>query len=82
MAQQLRTLAALAEDLGLVSSMQMAWWLTAAYNFSSRRSDTLFWLPWALHAHDAYTQRWAKHPYPSNKQIKQTKKNKQSNINE
>lgn len=44
MAQQLRALAALAEDLGLTHSTHMA----APYTSGPRGSNTLFWLPGAL----------------------------------
>ena len=46
MAHQLVVPAALAEDLFLVSRIHM--WLTTVCNFSSRGSNALFWLPWAL----------------------------------
>lgn len=41
-AQQLRVLAAFAEDLGLTS--RPTWWLTCIHNSCSRGSDSLFWI--------------------------------------
>ena len=47
--QQLRTLAALAEDLGLIPGTSATWQLTTVYKSSSRESNTLFWPPLTLH---------------------------------
>lgn len=46
MAHWLRTWTALAEGLSSVPSTPI-WWLRAAYNSSSRRSNALFWSLWA-----------------------------------
>jgi hypothetical protein len=42
MAQRLRALAVLLEDAGSILSDYM--WFPVVYNFSSKRSNTLFWL--------------------------------------
>ena len=59
MAQQLGALAALAEDL--VWFPEPTWRLTTILNFSSRGSNTLFWLPWMFAYVDAVIYMQAKH---------------------
>jgi hypothetical protein len=54
-----------AEDSGSVASTHMAptWQLTTISNSDARRSDTLFWSPWAPGRHKVYTHAYVKHLY-------------------
>lgn len=46
MAQMLRAFSAYTEDLGLVPGTNIGQ-LTTTWNYNSRGSDTLSWLPWS-----------------------------------
>ena len=61
MAQWVRALAALPAHL--VSTLSMHVLVHKSLNSSSRGSDALFWLLWALHACGTQTQTQAKHSY-------------------
>jgi hypothetical protein len=61
MAQYLRAQAFLPENLSSGPSIHTHH--LASHNFLSRRSDTVFWPPWALHAYstDLYASRTHTH---------------------
>ena len=52
-AQQVKALAAVAEDLSEFPAP--TWQFTSVCNANSRGSNGLFWPPWALHVHYAQT---------------------------
>jgi hypothetical protein len=54
-AQHLRTLATLSDDQSLAPSTHTG--ELSVYNSSSRSSDALFWILWALHEHGTHTDK-------------------------
>jgi hypothetical protein len=66
MAERLRALAALGEELDSIPSTHMA---SHDCNSSFRGYDTLFCLPWALHTRGTHIYIQAKHSYAKIKKI-------------
>jgi len=66
MAQQLRALTALPEDLGLIPSTNMPVHNCHNCNSSSRGSATLFWLLWAPDTSDSIDKHVGRTPHLRN----------------